>query len=600
MAVQTATNPKSVPVPQADMHWLWGFVQNHRGAAIASILSGVVGGITGAGAPYLIGIIIDRVREGISRGQLLTDVGILIFIGAISVVAFFGQRYFSGTVAYAATYDIQIKLFDNLLTLEQDFYHRYPTGDLISRMHSDITTIWRLLALTFTRGGLAITTLIVTFFLLGVTSLPLTILVFVVLAISTYFQLRAGIVLRPVFEQVQDQAGVMSAFVQDVVSGVQTVKTSGKEEGAAAKFREENLKYRHDWLYFRRRNEPVGMLPNMISETTSGLVVVAGGFLALNGDLTIGNFAQFLIYLNLISNALLIVGMIYQRYQQTLGVLDRLTPMLQNATIASKDDASPLNKPKGDITLDHVSLDLGGTHLLKDISLTIPEGSTVALVGPTGSGKSLLVSLLARVYDPTEGRILIDGQDVRDLELDDLRAAIAYVPQTTFLFSQPLHSNVRMSKLGVSDEELDRAIHISRVSNDLQQLPHGLDTLVGEKGVMLSGGQKQRVAIARAILRNAPILVLDDALSSVDTHTAADILGELRHVVQDRTSIIIAHRIATVKDADYIYVLDHGALIEEGTHVDLVKHGGLYASMVQRELAIEIGDLGEEVDHAAS
>jgi ATP-binding cassette subfamily B protein len=274
--------------------------------------------------------------------------------------------------------------------------------------------------------------------------------------------------------------------------------------------------------------------------------------------------------------------------------------MLQNATIASKADASPLNKPKGDITLDHVSLDLGGTHLLKDISLTIPEGSTVALVGPTGSGKSLLVSLLARVYDPTEGRILIDGQDVRDIELDDLRAAIAYVPQTTFLFSQPLHSNVRMSRLGVSDEELDRAIHISRVSNDLQQLPHGLDTLVGEKGVMLSGGQKQRVAIARAILRNAPILVLDDALSSVDTHTAADILGELRHVVQDRTSIIIAHRIATVKDADYLYVLDRGELVEEGTHADLVKKGGLYASMVQRELAIEVGDLGEEVGHAAS
>ncbi|MEQ8674291.1 MAG: ABC transporter ATP-binding protein [Aggregatilineales bacterium] len=601
MAVKTATQSTPVSVPQADMHWLWGFVKHHRGAAIASILSGVLGGFAGAGAPYLIGIIIDNVGEGITRNQLLADIGLLIFIGAISVVAFFGQRYFSGTVAYSVTYDIQIKIFDNMLTLEQDFYHRYPTGDLISRMHSDITTIWRLLALTFTRGGVAITTLIVTFFLLGMTSLPLTILVFMVLAISTFFQLRAGIVLRPVFEKVQDQAGVMSAFVQDVVSGVQTVKTSGKEDGAATKFREENMQYRQDWLYFRRRNEPIGMLPNLISEATAGLVVVAGGVLALNGDLTIGNFAQFLIYLNLISNALLIVGMIYQRYQQTLGVLDRLTPLLQDATIASKQDASPLSQPKGEITFENVSLDLGDARLLNNISLTIPAGATVALVGPTGSGKSLLVSLLARVYDPTEGRILVDGQDIRDLDLDDLRAAIAYVPQTTFLFSQPLHRNVRMTKNTISDEELDRAIHISRVSNDLEQLPHGMDTLVGEKGVMLSGGQKQRVAIARAILRNSAILVLDDALSSVDTHTAADILGELRHVVQNRTSIIIAHRIATVKDADYIYVLDYGTLTEEGTHKDLVEKGGLYASMVQRELSteIDIENIGE-VGHAIS
>jgi ATP-binding cassette subfamily B protein len=195
--------------------------------------------------------------------------------------------------------------------------------------------------------------------------------------------------------------------------------------------------------------------------------------------------------------------------------------------------------------------------------------------------------LLARVTDPDEGRVLIDDTDVINLELNSLRRAIAYVPQSTFLFSQPVHANVRMGRDAVAQEQLDEAISVSRFKNDLPQLPHGLDTLVGEKGVMLSGGQKQRVAIARAIVRDPAILVLDDALSSVDTHTAADILSDLRHVLRTRTSLIIAHRIATVKDADHVVVMDKGHIVEEGTHDTLIAQGGMYARMVERELKSE-------------
>lgn len=321
----------------------------------------------------------------------------------------------------------------------------------------------------------------------------------------------------------------------------------------------------------------------MIAETTAGIVVLFGGILTLNGSITLGNFVQFLLYLGFISQVLLQLGTIYQRFQQTRGALGRVMPLLEAAEIADSPDAVPLPTPRGEIKFEKVSVKLEDKWLLRDISLHIPAGQVVALVGATGCGKTLMVNLLARVLDATEGRILVDGVDVRHLRLADLRRAIAYVPQTTFLFSQPLRTNVRMSRLELDDEGLMYAVNLSRLSNDLPQLPQGLETLVGERGVMLSGGQRQRVAIARAIVHDPAILILDDALSSVDTRTAAEILHALREVVKTRTSIIIAHRIATVKDADMIYVMDDGRIVESGTHTELLAKDGLYASMAAHE-----------------
>ena len=580
MATQTIHQPKK---PQADMRWLFGFLLKYKWSAIGSIFFGMIAGITTALEPYLIGLIIDSIGQGVDIAFITRSILLLLGLAVITVIAFFLQRYFSGIAAYSVHYDVRKAVFDNMVTLDNDFYKQYATGDLISRMFSDLNWVWRLLALTFMRAGSAITGFIMTFVLLGLIDLRLTIVVFVVLAISTAFQMWAGLYIIPVSEKVQDQAGVMSALVQDSVSGIQTIKTFGREQHVNQKFLEENEIYKRTWLRFKRLNEPVGMLPQMIAYLTTGVVVTFGGYMTLTGQITLGNFTQFLLYLGFISRVLLQLGTIYQRYMQTRGALRRVTPLLQQAGIQDNPNAIALRDAKGDIKFEDVGLQEEGKWLLRDINLHIPSGSVVGLVGATGSGKTLLVNLLSRISDVNEGRVLVDDNDIREVKLNDLRRAIAYVPQTTFLFSAELHENVRMSNPDLSDDDLERAIHISRVSNDLDQMPNGLDTLVGEKGVMLSGGQKQRVAIARAVARDPSILILDDALSSVDTQTAAEILRDMRDVMNTRTSIVIAHRIATVKDADFIIVMDGGRIVEQGSHAELVEQGGFYADMVERE-----------------
>lgn len=566
------------------MRWLSRFIAQHKFAAVVALVSGAMGGVTMALEPYIVGTIVDNIlRDGVVMSQILQGIGILFALAIFTVTMFFLQRHYSGQVAYGVHHDVRKTVFEHMVMLDNDFYKQHTTGDLISRMFTDLNWVWRLLALGFQRGGNAITALVMAMVLLAAVNIPLTIVVFVVLTISTSIQIRAGLFLTPISEWVQEQAGNMSSLVQDTVSGVQTIKSFGREADVGRAFYKENEEYKRRWLYFKRRNEPVGMIPQMIIYLTTGIVVLFGGRMVINQEISIGNFTQFILYLGLIRRMLLMLGTTYQRYVQTKGALQRVTPLLQEPGIKDTPNAIAIQEASGDIHFENVGLKEDGNWLLRNINLHIPNGSVVGLVGPTGCGKTILVNLLSRVTDVDEGQVILDGSNVREIKLNNLRNTIAYVPQQTFLFSQPLHENVRMGHPEISDEELDRAIHISRVSNDLDQMPDGLDTLVGEKGVMLSGGQKQRVAIARAIARDPAILILDDALSSVDTQTAAEILGDMRHVLNTRTSIIIAQRMATVKDTDFIVVMDHGQIVEQGTHEALIEQGGLYASMVERE-----------------
>jgi ATP-binding cassette, subfamily B, multidrug efflux pump len=567
-----------------DLRWLLGRVMKHRGAATGALGYGVVAGVTTALEPLLIGYLVDRLSNGADMQEIWGFIGAIVGLAVVNIWAYNELRKYSGEVAYSVDYDLRRSIFDNMVTLDQGFYKQYSSGDLISRMHNDMMVIWRLNALGFLRTGTAVFMLLSTFILLGLTNFWLTVLVFVVLMGSTALQVRAGMALAPISEEVQDQAGVLAGFVQDTVSGIQTIKTTGMEASFGRQYAVENQRYRDKWLRFRRRNEPVGMIPNGVSEFTSAVVVMLGGVMAIGGQMTVGEFTSFLLYLAFVSTWLLNLGTVYQRWQQAKAALNRLAPLMQPTKIESKPDAVPMREVKGEIRFEGVGLVLDGATVLDEIDLTIRAGEVVAIVGATGSGKTQLVNLLARVNDPTRGRVFLDGVDVRDIVLDDVRWLVSYVPQSTFLFSKTLRENILMGLEQADEMALAEAVEISKLSNDLPRLPKGLDTMVGERGVMLSGGQKQRVAIARAILRDPSVLVLDDALSSVDTHTAADILAGLRRVFKTRTSLLIAHRVATVKDADRIIVMENGRVVEDGTHESLMKTGGFYAKLVQREM----------------
>jgi ATP-binding cassette subfamily B multidrug efflux pump len=442
------------------------------------------------------------------------------------------------------------------------------------------------------------------------TDLTLALLVLLLLPVASVMFIVIGRRMRRIFRGVQDQFGQISTRAQENFSGIRTIKAYAQEQAEIGVFRDENEKYRGLNVRYVLLSGLLWPTIALALGSLGALVLLVGGQKVAAGEMTIGDLVLFNAYLAQLGWPVIALGWTVDLYQQAAASIVRISEVLhRRPAIASAADAPEQISVLGAVEFRDVGIRFqyesshapaaladrqaepaaahrppGDGWMLRHISFSIPAGSSLAIVGATGAGKTTLVNLLARVRDPDEGQVLVDGRDVRSLPLGDLRRAIGYVPQDTFLFSVPLRENVTFGRPAASAEEIERALTISRLSNDLTQFPQGMDTMIGERGVTLSGGQKQRTAIARAVLRDPTILVLDDALSSVDTHTAAEILSGLRSVRQGRTSIIIAQRIATVKDADQTIVLHDGKVVERGTHRDLIAQGGRYAAMYRREL----------------
>lgn len=593
------------------------FVARYRGRILLGVLFGACSAALTSSIPQILRQAIDQLNDrGVVVSDLLWAGGLMLVLALIDSLFRFGQRLTIAGGAYLVEYDMRGALFRRLLTLDQGFYGGAHTGDLMTRVTNDLSAVRQFLGPGINSLITAILFISFAGVLLFRTNVTLALLVLALLPIITIMFVAIGGRMQRIFRSVQDKFGDLSTRAQENFSGIRTIKAYAQEEAEVRVFHEENERYRAMNVRYVLLSGALWPTISVVMGVIAAITLFFGGRFVAQGVMTLGDLVLFNTYLALLSWPMINLGWTVNLYQQASASMGRIAEVLhRQPTIASPAGAPASLAVDGAIEFRNVGVrfDHALAHgseqaqaprgaapksiqnatpstqnpegwVLRNISFSIARGSSLAIVGATGVGKTTLVNLLARVRDPDEGQVLIDGRDIRTLPLDALRQAIGYVPQDTFLFSVPLRENVTFGLPDAAPEAIERAVTVARLSNDLSQFPNGLDTMIGERGVTLSGGQKQRTAIARAVLRDPRILVLDDALSSVDTHTAAEILAGLRGVMQDRTSIIIAQRIATVKDADQVIVLHEGRIDERGQHRELVQQSGRYAAMYRREL----------------
>jgi len=529
------------------------------------------------------------------RGLLL-QYGLIIMGIALaeSVVRYVSRRIVSGA-ARQIEYRLRADLANHLLRLDQGFYVQARTGDLMSRLTNDLQAVRDFIGPTVVDMSRSLVVLIAGFGFMIVIDVRLTLIAFaylpVVILLMAYFETN----IEKRFFEVQDQIAVLTERSQENVSGIRAIKAYAQEDAEITAFARENLEMRRRAM--RLGIYEAALLPAMIVLTGGGTLLVLwfGGHDVIDGRITLGEFVQFNFILTILSSQLMAVGWIVASAQLGVVAIRRINEVFRTQPAIDDGAGQPARITAGNIEFRNVTVRFGEAEpVLRDINLVIPGGGTVAIVGATGQGKTTLANLVPRLLDPNEGQVLLDGVDVRELSLVELRHQIGFVPQESYLFSESLRENISYGRQDASDVEYQRALDTSQLSNDLVQLTQGINTIIGERGITLSGGQKQRAAIARALLKDPPVLILDDALSHVDTHTEEEILYRLRDYMRNRTTIIIAHRTTTLRSADRIVVLEGGGVAEQGTHAELIALNGVYARIYREQLALE--KRSEDVD----
>jgi len=538
--------------------------------------------------PQVIQRAVDGLNHGIAWHKLLVYSLLLVAVVLIKGAFQFLTRWIIIGISRDIEFDLRNDLFRHLESLSYSFYQRTRTGDIMAKATNDLNAVRMLLGpaimytantIVFTLGALA--------FMLKI-SPRLTLYAFLPLpAISIVIQ-YFGRRIHERFERIQAMFSDISARAQENFSGARVVRAYVQEKAEIAAFEEANQEYIRRSLKLVRL---MGMLwPTL--ETTLGLAVVLvlwlGGREVLLGRISVGKFVAFNTYMVQLTWPIIALGWVINIFQRGTASMGRINELLiEKPEIV---DTPTLDAPQqivGDIEFRHLSYSYNGAPVLHDINLRIPAGSSLAIVGPTGSGKTTLVNLIPRVYDAARGSVLIDGRAIQDYPVETLRRNIGFVPQETFLFSDTIRENIAFGTDHVTDEEIKNAAQGANIAADIESFPEQYRTIVGERGLTLSGGQKQRTAIARAIIRDPRILILDDALSSVDTHTEDKILNHLREVMLGRTTIFISHRVSTVRNADQIAVLHGGRLVELGTHDELIAHNGYYTDLYNKQLLEE-------------
>ena len=545
--------------------------------------------------PRIIGAIVDDLNRGGELGAVVQLALLMVALAAVeNVVRGFG-RFNIIDSSRRLEYRMRNDLFAHLERMHLAYFQHQRIGDLMARLTNDLNAVRQMTGFGILMGSS--TSLVVIFTVLSMlgVSVKLTLISLVLMPIATISFAVIGRRVNQRFEQLQARFGDLSTKAQENFSGIRVVKAFSQEEAEIGSFATVNRQYLDGAVDLAKVNGLIWPAMAFVLGVAVLSVLYIGGQDAIAGRLTIGQLIQFVAYLNLLSWPMIALGEVTNMFQQGWASLRRLQEIF-DASPAVDDPIDAVTTPiRGDVELRNVYFAYGQSIVLRDVSFRVPAGGSLAIVGPTGAGKSSLVNLIPRLFDVQQGEVLIDGVNVRRYPLQQLRRAVGYVPQETYLFSVPLADNVGFgAEEPLTAGQLDWAGDVSQLNKDVEDFPARFDTMIGERGVTLSGGQKQRTAIARAVAKDPRVLILDDALSAVDTYTEAEILRRLRGVMNERTSIVVAHRISTVKHADEILVLDDGRIAERGTHRELLERNGLYAQMYRRQLLEEELEVDEE------
>jgi ABC-type multidrug transport system fused ATPase/permease subunit len=536
--------------------------------------------------PWLVGRSVDAIQDG-DRSELLPLAAAILGAALLRLGLTVVRRLVAGRVSLAVEFDLRQRFYSHLQALELGFFDSQQTGQLMSRGTVDLQSIRFFLGygLIFITQNLLTLTLATAVMLAIQPSLALLALApapIVVLTAARYSRLS-----RPAVQEVQQRIAELTAEAEENVSGIRIVKAFAREEHQLHRFRRAVARVFDQSMYSTRLQAFFSPLIGLLPQFGIALVLLVGGRQVINGSLSLGEFTAFYIYLVLLASPMRMLGIALGMAQRAVASGNRLFEILdREPRIRSLPGAPPLPAGAGTVEIRDVTLRYDGAGpALSDVNLEVGSGRTVALVGPSGSGKTSLVALIARLYDPSEGEVLVDGVDVRSVDLESLRSEVAFVSDDSFLFSATVAENIAYPNAVSGRAEIERAARRAQADGFIRDLPDGYDTVVGERGYTLSGGQRQRVAIARALLADPRILILDDATSSVDARTEAAIKEGLREVMAGRTTFIIAHRLSTVSLADEVVVMDAGRIVDRGTHEELLEQCTFYSEIAEHGLA---------------
>ncbi len=576
---------------------LLAFARPYRWVFVVGVVATLVSSGLNLVFPALFGRLIDAsfLRVGSTDTSQL-DRTVVALLGIFALSALFGaaQSFLLSRVGAGVVADLRRAVFAHLLTLSPRFFGEHKTGDLTSRLTSDVGTVQTVTSTALAQLAAQSVSLVGAVVLLVTTSPRLSLLTLAVIPLVIGTAVTIGRRIRRVSREVQDAVAGANASAEEAISGVRVVQSftaEGVEEGRYGQG------VTQSFLAALKRARLQALMAGVMSFLTFGALAVVlwyGGRLVMAGSLTPGNLVTFLFYALQVGGTVVALTGVFNQFQEALGASGRIFELLdERSDLPQPAQPAPLARAEGRVSFDGVSFTYDGetegtrAAVLRDVTLDVPAGQVVALVGPSGAGKTTLVNLIPRFWDVTGGTLRVDGRDVRDYALADLRAQVGLVPQETLLFSGSIRENILYGRPGAHPDEVEAAARAANAHEFISAFPHGYDTVVGERGVKLSGGQRQRVAIARAILKDPRILILDEATSALDNESEALVQAALERLMQGRTTFVIAHRLSTIRNADRILVMDAGRVTEDGTHAQLLAAGGLYRDLYELQFRAE-------------